>query len=799
MFSFSDYLSVVAQFSTSNVHELITLCRIHMIGIRIDLGGVVIVDESVQGKYTINVTMCNCHVIPRPIFQGKSQTILYDAHCIKKHLPRYDFPMNVQMHGDHVVAFLSGNTAHVALPDMEESCEIAQLLGIYDEMIRKRSVNAAICGFVKSRLPYLCYQSHADLVLSKTAFVFRTEEVPAEVMDCVDIRRCYSTALVSFESEWAHFSCFDDVHEAKLSDVLQYSGRYYVTTTNYFPLKGSNWYYHTVLRYAHKCGVDFQVYFGQKASTSYPSNLFKSISDTIKELLPSAHAKTVINRFIGMLKSKSRESVKCFVTRSKDEANAFLRSTMHSYMSYEMGMYICQSPQTQTSVRSSSRHIYDQIIERSWILVHQLWHGQMQCGARLLQIKTDAVTVKYMSQEEKDLYDLDECKYKREIVQLQAIPATDESCSMPEMVNNIEPVEIDHTYEWDGKSVCFVGRAGTSKSTKMKEILDKHDGVVISPTNRAASSFSKGVTIHKFFGIKDINCTTIKSKKIYQLSQSTKLLLVDEVFMCNSWMLEALYQLHLLGTTMVFAGDPYQLPAVSGKALTYRCSTLRACVGDNFLSLSKNMRCGEDLSMQLSVSVMSDEISIPECVPFHPCDFSIRCHLTYTNLCSFKLNDLVLKHEIRRHRTVLWFDTSGKWFVSTGSRCVPDGCIAFTRNSPVTLRETCAYGTRNERVVVKSFDSTKIQINDKKFKIVPEMSYILRLAYSMTIHKAQGCTISERHQIHELNKIKRNKVGSKLLYVALTRTSKIHYVSICDNCCCESITTKQLSQRDLFM
>jgi len=802
MFAFIDYLNVVAQISTSNVHELITQCAAKSIGIRIDLGGVCIVDRPFNEKYEINVTLCNSKVIPRPIYK-QQDAVLHDKQCIKNELHKVSFPMNVEMNGNHVTAFFADGVNHIAIPDLEEACEIANMLGVYDEMIKKRSVNAAIATFVKSKLPNLCFQSCSDIVLTKTAFVFKTDKADqltdSSVVDCIDVRRCYSTALVHFDSSWTHFSCFDDIDTATISDVMKHAGRYYITTKNYFPLKGPGWYYHSILRYAKAKNILFKVHFGQKASVVYPPNLFHAVVKEIKDKLPSMHSKTVTNRFIGMLKTKSKETTRCFVTKNMNEANAFLKSSFQSYMSYDNGLYFCQAPKIETSVKVSSRHIYDQIIERSWILVHELWISQMKCNAQLVQIKTDAVTVEFATEDDMRSYKIDEERYRREKVQIISSSVADETMPMPVLPEDVSFFNIDHNYKWDGNPLCFVGRAGTAKSTKLREILEEHDGVVISPTNRAASSFKNGMTIHKFFGIKDINCTAVKSKKIHQISQKTKLLLVDEVFMCSAWMLEALYQLHLLGTMIVCAGDPYQLPAVSGRALTCSSMTLRACVNDRFMLLSENMRCELDLSKQLSVSVEKGEFVVPEHIEYRECDFSIRCHLTFTNICTFKINDLVLKNEIRRQRTALYFDECGNWFVVKGIREIPDTCIAFTKTSPVTVRESCAYGMRNERVIINSFNSTHIWINSKRFKICSDMSLLLRLAYSMTIHKSQGSTINERHQIHEISKIKHNKIGAKLLYVALTRTSHIHFVCICKDCKCEHNSAKQLSSRDMFV
>ena len=798
MFAFSKYLEVVLGFQTLNLHELKHVCEITQTGIRIDLGGTVIIDKPFDGTYAINVTLCNGFVIPRPIINMKSCYMLHDSLCIKGRLLKAEFPMNVRTHGEHVTSFFADGVLHIALPDKNESLEIAEALGIVNDMVMKQSLNAAISSFVKAHLPNLSLQSASDMVLSKTAFVFKRREATTKFTDCIDIRRCYTNALFKVDSPWAHFSCFDDIKEATLKDVLTKNGRFFVKTTNYFPLKGDSWYYHTILRYAHSQGIEFQVIMGQVSGVMYPSNLFESVVDKVKEILPSDHAKTVINRFIGMLKTKPvKERSACFVTSDGNEAHAYLKSSLNSYQEKVSNKYFCYSSQVQTHTRPSSRHMYDQLIERSWVLVHELWLELKKHGADLLWIKTDAVTVQYETQKAMNSFTVDETKYRREMVNELSVSNADETCPVPDLPDPVQFTEIEHSWKWDGKPLCFVGRAGTSKSTKMREILDTSPGaVIISPTNRAASSFSQGITVHKFFGIKDINCTTVKNKKIQQLSK-TKLLLVDEVFMCSSWMLQAIHQLHQLGTTVVCAGDPFQLPAVSGGALTPQNATLCACVGGRFMNLSKNMRSAVDIAKQLSVSVENQEVHVPGIVEFKEADFSIKCHLTFTNACAFQINDQVLKHEIRRHRTVLWF-FEDRWCISRGIHGLPDGCIAFTRNSPVTIREMCMYGTRNERVMIRSFTMTHVNINGVQFKICSDMFFLLRLSYAMTIHKSQGSTINERHQIHEYHKIKRNKLGSKLLYVALTRSTQMHFLSICKDCKCEQQTCKQMSQRDLF-
>ena len=83
----------------------------------------------------------------------------------------------------------------------------------------------------------------------------------------------------------------------------------------------------------------------------------------------------------------------------------------------------------------------------------------------------------------------------------------------------------------------------------------------------------------------------------------------------------------------------------------------------------------------------------------------------------------------------------------------------------------------SEDFIVVDFDDDYIYLKHKKDTVKIDIKYTnhFKPFYAMTIHKAQGMTISNAYAIYEYDRMKHN-----MLYVALTRTSKEEYVNLCD-------------------
>ena len=548
-------------------------CSNNGLGIRVDVAGVAIVDApDAEGRYLINLTMCNGHVLPHPILQrNKMNVLFYDVQCLKHVLSSIGFAMNARMIADNVTSFECESCLHIALPSKEESLRIASNLGVYSELVETRSINAAIAAFFKERLPMLKMCGPSMAVLHKTAFVFSTG-IPMKNERTLDIRRCYTNALLQDRGCWLHFGVLDDITTTSSTEFMKLPGRYWVATENYFPLKGDGWYYSTVLAYAHEKGILFEARYKQPASVLLPSFLFRSSVEECKQRLTDADAKLVVNRFIGMLKTKtssgrSSSSQRAFVTSLKHEADALLASDHGSYRTVEDGVYYCRR-QSAVAASESSRHMYDQVIERAWIMVYDLWLYMQSKGGKLVCVKTDSVTASFDSPSDLDIG----CTLREE--EPPALPpmiSFNETVLEPTIPTPPDPIEVgsSHRFTPPTSGMCILGRAGTGKSHALHELLQHMPTTrVISPTNRAASSFGdNGETIHSFFNIHDIHTSHVAHRQLQRIANAHRFLMVDEVFMCAQWMVQALFQLHLLGVTLILAGDPYQLPSVNGRQL----------------------------------------------------------------------------------------------------------------------------------------------------------------------------------------------------------------------------------------
>ena len=163
MFPLRDFINVVApELQASDIGQLTRNCTAHEYGIRIDLGGVILVDQPRNG-YVINITMCNGLVVPRPIIPRRSDRVLfYDRHCIADILQNVLFSTDVCMIGDCVVSFSCALSRHIALPQMEQSLRIADSLGSRVLLVESCSINTAIAKHFKAQL-YTCTE-HAPVL-----------------------------------------------------------------------------------------------------------------------------------------------------------------------------------------------------------------------------------------------------------------------------------------------------------------------------------------------------------------------------------------------------------------------------------------------------------------------------------------------------------------------------------------------------------------------------------------------------------------------------------------------------------
>jgi ATP-dependent exoDNAse (exonuclease V) alpha subunit len=128
--------------------------------------------------------------------------------------------------------------------------------------------------------------------------------------------------------------------------------------------------------------------------------------------------------------------------------------------------------------------------------------------------------------------------------------------------------------EKEGKNLFITGRAGTGKSTLLQLFRNttRKKAVVLAPTGVAALNV-QGQTIHSFFGFPPrlISTREISKRKDRRLYRNMEVLIIDEISMVRADMLDNIdYFMRLNrdsplpfgGVQVVFFGDLFQLPPV---------------------------------------------------------------------------------------------------------------------------------------------------------------------------------------------------------------------------------------------
>jgi ATP-dependent exoDNAse (exonuclease V) alpha subunit len=132
--------------------------------------------------------------------------------------------------------------------------------------------------------------------------------------------------------------------------------------------------------------------------------------------------------------------------------------------------------------------------------------------------------------------------------------------------------------EHSNKNIFITGKAGTGKSTLLSYFRSKSakNSVVLAPTGVAALNV-RGQTIHSFFGFKpDITPESVAGLRVSRsrrrLYESIQCLIIDEISMVRADLLDCIDQMLQLygpnkdvafgGVQMVLIGDLYQLPPV---------------------------------------------------------------------------------------------------------------------------------------------------------------------------------------------------------------------------------------------
>ena len=347
-------------------------------------------------------------------------------------------------------------------------------------------------------------------------------------------------------------------------------------------------------------------------------------------------------------------------------------------------------------------------------------------------------------------------------------------------------------------NLFLTGRAGTGKTTMLRKFLagagDR--AIVLAPTGVAAMN-AGGQTIHSFFKFPPrlIEPTDIKRLRSTRLIKAIDTMIIDEISMVRSDMLDAIDKSLKLnraskrpfgGVRMILSGDLHQLPPVvsgeeapilkerHGGQYFFNCAAFREAEfallalkhvfrqeDPRFLALLGALRTGR--------VTPADEAILQSIVSSRSAVDASETHvvLTPNNANAFRINQARLEGLSTRSKTY-HADVQGQFeertFPTEADLELKEGArVMLIKNDPegrwVNGSLATVEGFSGKGVIV-SIDGHAYEIEPSawekyRYELDPETKKVkrevvgtfkqvpLRLAYAVTIHKAQGLTLDK--------------------------------------------------------
>lgn len=383
-----------------------------------------------------------------------------------------------------------------------------------------------------------------------------------------------------------------------------------------------------------------------------------------------------------------------------------------------------------------------------------------------------------------------------------------------------------------GKNIFITGRAGTGKSTLLNYFCSQSEKpvVVLAPTGVAAVNV-KGQTIHHFFGFgPGITLRKIKkriSEEKKKLFEKLTTIVIDEVSMVRADLLDcidAFLRLHgpkkrqpFGGVQMVFIGDLYQLPPVVTSHERQAFSELYEspyffsarsfdALGMDFMELEKVYRQKDDCFIKLlnairnKTATSQDYEKINERYDpyFEPSGKEMFISLTSTNADADVINEkemrklpgketvlegyvegnfpdshlpAALEMKIKKGAQIMMLnnDLLGRWVNGTVGQVTDEN---LNTNGEPSAIEVKLHNGSTHLVSPHTWDIYHFYLNEGAIdskKVGSFTQFPFRIAFAVTIHKAQGKTFDKM-----IIDIGRGTFAHGQMYVALSRATSLN-------------------------